>query len=183
MNYEIITERLVLRPPCMDDVIRLYHLMSDSRLTHFLTWEPHANIETTKVVISSLLDSQLHDKGYHWCILHNNLIIGLASLIDVRRKIRTWTLNRAELSYWIGSRYQGNGFATESSKGIIDFGFNKLGLHKIIVGHALENVESKSICNNLNFIQFAIEHDGYQKNNLWHDLIWYELIKSKDEVD
>jgi ribosomal-protein-alanine N-acetyltransferase len=181
INYDIITERLVLRQPNVDDVSQLFQLMSDPLLTRFLTWEPHTSIETTTAVVKSLLESQLLDKGYHWCILYNELIIGLVSLIDVRRKVRTWTLNRAELSYWIGTKYQGNGYASESSRKIIEFGFNQLALHKIIVAHAAENIESARICKKLNFLQYAHEHDGFRKNNLWHDLIWYELIVNRNE--
>ena len=98
-------------------------------------------------------------------------------MIDVRRKIRAWTLNRAELSYWIGTEYHGKGYATEASKAIIGFGFKNLNLHKIIVAHAFENVESQSICGKLKFTRYAHEHDAFQKNNRWYDLIWYELIK------
>jgi len=176
MKFEIKTERLVLRQPCIVDADRLFHLMSDAGLTHFLTWEPHKTVETTIGVVQSLIDSQNNDRGFHWCVCLNDKIIGLVSLIDIKRKIRTWTLNRAELSYWIGTNYQGKGYATEASRGVIDFGFINLNLHKIIVAHAGENIGSKNICRKLNFTQYALEHDGFQKNNLWHDLIWYELI-------
>ena len=151
--------------------------MSDEKLTKFLTWEPHKSIETTKSVIQSLNESQQNDKGYHWIVWSGNKIIGLVSLIDVRRKIRSWTLNRAELSYWIGTEFQGKGYATEASSAIMEFGFKQLNLHKIIVAHALKNVESQSICKKLNFIKYAHEHDAFQKDSVWHDLIWYELIK------
>jgi ribosomal-protein-alanine N-acetyltransferase len=176
MNYQITTERLLLRPPNLDDLNQLNQLMSDQNLTEFLTWEPHQNIDTTKAVIQSLIDAQQNDKGYHWCVCLNNVVIGLASLIDVKRKIRTWTLNRAELSYWVGIKYQGKGYATEASRKIIEFGFKNLDLHKIIVAHAAENTQSKSICLKLNFTQYAHEHDAFQKNKKWYDLIWYELI-------
>lgn len=183
MNYDIRTERLFLRQPCMDDANDLNQLMSDAKLTKFLTWEPHKSIDTTKIVVQSLIDAQNSDKGYHWCILFKDEIIGLVSLIDVRRTIRTWTINRAELSYWIGSIYKGNGYATEASKNVIDFGFSYLNLHKIIVAHAAENIESKRICKKLNFSQYAFEKDAFQKNNTWHNLVWYEIIMNKDEMD
>ncbi len=177
MDLIIKTNRLLLRPPSIDNVDELYHLMSDTKLTRFLTWESHTTLETTRTVVQSLIDAQKQDKGYHWCVCIDNEIIGLVSLIDVRRKIRTWTFNRAELSYWIGSQYQGKGYATEASRAVLEFGLNNLNLHKIIVAHAAENIESKSICRKLNFIQYAHEHDAFQKNDHWHDLIWYELIK------
>lgn len=179
MNYEIKTERLLLHPPCIDDVSELFQLMSDEKLTRFLTWEPHASMDTTKVVVQSLIESTQNDKGYHWCVWLDDKIIGLVSLIDVRRKIRTWTIYRAELSYWIGTEFQGKGYASEASGAIIEFGFNHLNLHKIIVAHALENIESQSICKKLSFIKYAHEHDAFQKDDVWHDLIWYELIKQQ----
>jgi ribosomal-protein-alanine N-acetyltransferase len=176
MNFDINSERLFLRQPEPEDVNELFLLMSDSGLTRFLTWEPHTNIETTKAVIQNLIEAQKNEKGYHWCILFNNNIIGLVSLIDVRRKIRTWTLNRAELSYWIGTRYKGKGYATEASRAVTEFGLLNLGLHKIIVAHASANIESEKICRKLGFHKYAHEHDAFQKNEEWHDLIWYELI-------
>lgn len=180
MNFEIKTERLFLRQLCLEDSDELFILMSDSKITKYLTWEAHNNIETTISLLQNLIESQKNDKGYHWCILLNRGIIGLVSLIDVRRQIRSWTLNRAELSYWIGSLYQGKGYATEASKNVIDFGFKNLKLHKIIVAHAAENIESKRICTKLNFSQYAFEHDAFQKCNLWHDLVWYEIIKQQE---
>lgn len=179
MNFEINTERLVLRPPSRDDVDRLFLLMSDNIVTQFLSWEAHSNIDTTKGLILSLIEAQRNDKGYHWCVWLDNEIIGLVSLIDVKRQIRTWTFNRAELSYWIGSNYQRKGYATEGCRSIIEYGFSRLDLHKIIVAHVTENIESQKICNKLSFTKYAYEHDAFQKNNKWHDLIWYELIKQK----
>lgn len=179
MNFNLKTERLSLRSPCIEDVNVLYRLMSDSNITRFLTWEPHTSIETTKALIQNLIDAQHNDKGYHWCVCLKDEIIGLLSLIDVKRKIRTWTLNRAELSYWIGTHYQGKGYATEACISIIEFGSYRLNLHKIIVAHTAENLESQSICRKLKFTKYAYEHDAFQKNDHWYDLIWYELIKKQ----
>ena len=176
MNYIIQTERLVLRPPTLSDEERLFELMSNPKLTTYLTWEAHTKIETTKTVIQGLKTTQEDDKGYHWCVCLNNKIIGIVSLIDVRRKIRTWALNRSELSYWIAPENQGKGYATEAAKAAIDFGFKNLNFHKIIVAHAGENIESKRICDKLGFVQYAHEHDAFKKSEKWYDLIWYELI-------
>ncbi len=179
LNYTIITERLTLKTPQTNDAEDLFTLMSDSKLTRFLAWEAHKNSETTLTLLTNLISAQENDKGYHWCIWLENKIIGLLSLIDVRRTLRSWTINRAELSYWISNDFQGKGFATEASKAVLDFGFEQLNLHKIIIAHALENTESGSICKKLGFKQYAHEHDAFQKNNKWHDLIWYELIKDR----
>lgn len=175
-QYEIESERLILRPPSVTDVGRLFELMSED-ITEFLSWEPHRDPSTTLAVVESLIEAQKNERGYHWCICLNDYIIGLVSLIDVKRKIRTWTLDRSELSYWIGKDYQGKGYVTEACRKIIDFGFNNLNLHKIIVAHAAQNDRSESVCKKLNFVKYSHEHDAFKKQNQWHDLIWYELIK------
>lgn len=182
MDSIIYTDRLTLKQPCLNDVKELFGLMKDESLTRFLTWEPHSDKKTTETVVRSLIESQINDKAYHWCIWLNDKIIGLVSLIDIRRKIRTWTINRAELSYWIGADFQGKGYATEASSAVLDFGLNRLNLHKVIIAHSKENNQSKSICNKLGFIQYAHEHDAFKKKEQWHDLIWYELIKNKHEI-
>jgi ribosomal-protein-alanine N-acetyltransferase len=38
---------------------------------------------------------------------------------------------RAELGYWIGVPYWGQGFATEAARAVVEFGFTTLGLHRI----------------------------------------------------
>lgn len=178
MSFNIKSERLFLRPPLLSDENALFELMSEKNLTKFLTWEPHEKIETTRLVIQNLINSQKNNNAYHWCICYDSKIIGLVSLIDVRRDIRTWIINRAELSYWIGSNYQGKGFATEASKAIVEYGFKSLDFHKIIIAHTIENTESQRICNKLGFIKYAHEHDAFFKNNKWYDLMWYELINN-----
>lgn len=93
MNYELKTERLILTPPKIEDFHVLFKLMKDKVTTTFLTWKPHKNLSETKRLVENLINAQHNDKGYHWCVKFSGEIIGLVSLIDVRRKIRTWTIN------------------------------------------------------------------------------------------
>ena len=177
MNFEINTERLSLLPPTLKDKNALFELMSQHVDTTYLSWEPHDKIETTHLLVNNLIEAQNQNRGFHWCIHLSDQIIGIVSLIDVKRQIRTWTINRAELSYWIAKPFTGKGYATEASKAVIDFGFDKLLLHKIIIAHAENNIESQRICEKLGFKKYAHEHDAFLKNDKWYDLVWYELMK------
>jgi ribosomal-protein-alanine N-acetyltransferase len=176
MNYNLETKRLILKQPEIKDVATLFDLMSNYVDTTYLSWEPHRSIETTENLVANLIEAQKQDKGYHWCIYHENKIVGIVSLIDVKRQLRSWVLNRAELSYWIAKPHTGNGFATEAAQAVLNFGFNQLSIHKIIIAHTLENIESQRICQKLGFTKYALEHDAYMKNQKWYDLVWYELI-------
>ena len=180
MNFIIHTQRLFLKQPEIEDADILFDLMSKHVDTTYLSWEPHSNIETTENVITNLIDAQKHNRGYHWCIYHENKIIGIVSLIDIKKQLRAWILDRAELSYWVAKPYTGNGFATEAAQAVLNFGFTHLLFHKIIIAHATENIESKKICEKLGFIKYALEHEAFMKADKWHDLIWYEIFKLKN---
>ena len=179
MNFEIITDRLFLRPPKLSDAPELFQHMSNVELTTFLSWQAHTSVEATIAVVKSLQEGQQEGRGYHWCVCLDEKIIGLVSLIDVKRIIRTWTLNRAEISYWIAPAYQRRGFATEAARAVVSFGFEQLDFHKIIIAHAERNVESQRICDKLGFKQYAHERDAFQKNGIWNDLYWYDRLKKK----
>lgn len=178
MNLEIKTDRLELRPPSIQNTLELHKLMKNSVDTTFLSWDPHSSLNETDTLLDSLINSIKLDNSYHWVIFYNAKIVGFISLIDVKRVLRTWTINRAELSYWISNDFIGNGFATEAAFSVVDFGFNSLLLNKIIIAHAKENIQSQKICEKLNFIKYAYESYAFKKNQKWHDLIWYERLKT-----
>mgnify|MGYP003322775252 CR=1 FL=1 len=49
----IETRRLTIRPFVIEDAVSMYHnWASDSRVTKYLTWNPHSNIEETKNIIT-----------------------------------------------------------------------------------------------------------------------------------
>lgn len=54
-------------------------------------------------------------------------IISLEPQTDVYR-------NSAELGYWVGEPFWGNGIATQAVKLITEYGFVQLGLHRIFAG-------------------------------------------------
>jgi ribosomal-protein-alanine N-acetyltransferase len=174
--YQIKTQRLQLRALASGDVEDLWPLVSDCRLTAFLAWEPHRSICETESMVQSLTEAQRSGLGFHWAVAQLDRVIGLVSLIDVRRTHRTWTLNRAELAYWIGPTYQGQGYATEAAAAVVDFGFSHLHLHKIRVYHAADNPASGRTVEKLRFRFVGEEEDAFCKDGAWHHLHHYELL-------
>lgn len=178
-DYRLQTQRLQLRALANGDAPGLYPLVSDSRLTPFLAWEPHRSIEETQNMVAALVVAQQEDRGFHWVVIHNGQIVGLVSLIDIRWQHRCWTLNRAELAYWIGLPYQGHGYATEAAAAITAFGFAKLQLHKIRVYHAADNPASGRTIEKLGFRFVGEEKEAFQKAGIWHHLCHFELLNSE----
>lgn len=174
--FQINTPRLTLRPPIEGDATELFPLVSDARLTPFLAWAPHGGIEETREMLNSLIQSQRSGAGYHWIVSASARVVGLVSLIDVKRSHRTWTLDRAELAYWIGCPFQGLGYATEAAQAVVKYGLKELNLHKIRVYHASGNPASGRTIEKLGFRYVGEEMDAFCKENTWHSLRHFELL-------
>jgi RimJ/RimL family protein N-acetyltransferase len=127
-------------------------------------------------MVAALIEAQRTGKGFHWIASHADEVVGLISLIDVRREHRRWTLNRAELAYWIGLPFQGQGYATEAAAAVMEFGFEKLHLHKIRVYHAADNPASGRTIAKLGFRFVGEERDAFLKEGVWHDLRHFEML-------
>lgn len=174
--YALQTQRLRLDALSEGDEAGLWPLVSDSRLTPFLAWEPHRSIKETEAMVTALVEAHREGRGFHWAVSHDQQIIGLVSLIDVRRRHRSWTLNRAELAYWIGLPYQGRGYATEAAAAVAEFGFGALHLHKIRIYHAADNPASGRTIDKLGFRFVGEEREAFQKDGVWHHLRHFELL-------
>jgi [ribosomal protein S5]-alanine N-acetyltransferase len=178
-GYRLQSERLILRAVAETDAAGFWPMVSDPNLPAFLAWEAHRSIDETSGMLAGLIDAQKAGNGFHWAIVHEDRIVGLVSLIDVKRRHRSWTLNRAELAYWIGVPFQRQGFATDAAVAVIGFGFAALGLHKIRVYHAADNPASGRTIAKLGFRFVGEEREAFQKNGQWHHLRHYELLKSE----
>lgn len=177
--FSLHTPRLLLRALEHGDANGLWPLVSDARLTTFLAWEPHRAEGETAELVANLMTAQQEGKGFHWIVIHAGEIVGLVSLIDVQRQHRSWTLDRAELAYWIGPCYQGRGFATEAAAAVAEFGFKDLHLNKIRVYHAADNPASGKTISKLGFRLVGEEREAFQKNGHWHHLHHFELLASE----
>jgi ribosomal-protein-alanine N-acetyltransferase len=176
VGYEIRTDRLTLSASGEFDAEGLFPMMSDPRLTTYLAWEPHYSIEDTREVLRALAAAQRNGTGFHWTVKSGEQPVGIVSLIDVRRRHRSWTINRAELAYWIGIPFQGHGFATEAASAVLGFAFGSLGFHKLFVYHAATNFSSSKTVEKLRFRSVGVEKEAFFKLNAWHDLKHYELL-------
>jgi len=178
MENELIlrTARLELVPAAKEHAAALFPLMSDDRVTAFLTWDPHSDEAETARVLEGLASAQARDAGYHWTIFQNGTAVGIVSLIDVQRTHRSWTLQRAEIAYWITPQRQGEGLATEATQAVATCAFERLGLQRLRISHTSANPASGRIPQKLGFRFVGTERRFFKKNDRWHDMNHYELL-------
>ena len=115
---EIQSKRLILRKVTEKDTESLYNNWdSDIEMHKYVGYELHTNIEDTRKLISKWI-SEYRTGRLTWVIEIKdvNEIIGVvsASNNELDKKI-------AEVGFSIGTKYQGNGYATEALKEIIKY--------------------------------------------------------------
>jgi ribosomal-protein-alanine N-acetyltransferase len=59
--------------------------------------------------------------------------------------------NAAELGYWIGRPYWGQGYATEAASTLMRYGFTKAGVRRFTCSHFLDNQASARVAAKLGF--------------------------------
>jgi RimJ/RimL family protein N-acetyltransferase len=95
----------------------------------------------------------------------DRLIGGIGLRVDEQHQ-------HAELGYWLGVPYWGQGYATEASLEMIRYGFETLGLHRIFASHFKQNPASGRVLKKL-----GMRYEGCQREHLrkWDQFIDSEL--------
>ena len=88
----------------------------------------------------------------------------------------------AELGYWLGVEYWGEGYATEAAREMLRYGFEELGLHRIFASHFKHNPTSGRI-----LVKLGMRYEGCQREHLrkWDQFVdseLYGLLRQEWEV-
>jgi [ribosomal protein S5]-alanine N-acetyltransferase len=85
---------------------------------------------------------------------------------------------RAELGYWIGRPYWGNGYCTEAGKAILEYGFQALNLNRIHAYHFKRNPASGRVMQKLGMKHEGTSPQHIMKWGVFEDVELYGIIRS-----
>jgi len=88
---------------------------------------------------------------------------------------------RAELGYWIGKPWWGEGYATEAAQATIDYGFRKLGLGRIYAQVFSRNPSSARVLEKTGMIPEGYLRRHYSKWGEFVDIEYYGLLREEHE--
>lgn len=87
----------------------------------------------------------------------------------------------AEIGYWLSEDKTGKGIATRACKRLIRYGFEKLNFNRIVIQVEKENIPSQKIPQRLGFTQEGIARQALYRNESFHDLFVFSLLKEEWE--
>lgn len=176
-KVEILTERTRLRLIEWSDLDSIHKLHTAPETDEFNTLGIPNNIEETKNIIESWMAKNKLTKIKHYTFVIENRsdkeFIGLFGL-----KLGNEKYNRGEVWYKIHSDHWKKGYATETLKAIINFGFKTLKLHRIEAGCAVDNIGSIKVLERAGMIREGRGRQVLPLKSGWSDNFEYSILES-----
>jgi RimJ/RimL family protein N-acetyltransferase len=158
----IETERLVLRQFTMDDLDELVELRADPEVMRYIGDQSRDRVAQRLGYYISHYKS--HQLGM-WAVIHKGAgaMIGWCGLIFLDET------PEVEVGYGVARDYWGQGLMTEAARASLRYGFEKIGLERIVAVAMPENLASRRIMEKLGM--------RYEKNvhHYGHELVYYAL--------
>ena len=180
----IDTPRLTLRPLATSDVDAIWPLARDPELSRNLSWEPHVDREETAAFIAGKIGELAAGTSATWAIVPRagdraGQLSGVVSLDAIRWQFRAWRMDRAALGYWLAPALWNQGLMSEAALAATRWGFETLGLHKIVVSCVDGNVGSQRVIEKIGFRFLALYLEDFYRHGRWHDHRFYELTAAE----
>ena len=166
----IDTPRLHLRPWSDADAPALFELARDPRIGMLCGWKPYEHIDDAHEALSTFLAAP---DSYAVTLASTGELVGSIAL---RIDADTTDDTVADIGYWIGAPYWGNGYATEAGRAIIDRA-QELGVKTIILKYFDGNDASRRVSEKLGFAWRSREE------NVEYPLIGKRLTVHRTELE
>lgn len=167
---------------CLETPRCLLGCVSDDDLDHVWTatrypgfndgmrWNPPKVKSEISAWTQRNLATWLNNREYVFTIRSrsDNSFIGRVAIR--REEESVWSIG-----FWVHPGRWGQGFATEASRAIIDFGFERLAAKKIVAAHALWNGASKRVMQKLGLKYVRDNSRGFKKDHEWVAEAEYEI--------
>ena len=140
----IETPRLRLRPWSSADATALFELARDPRIGMLCGWKPFERIDDAHEALSTVLAAP---DSYAVTLASTGELVGSIAL---RIDTDSPEASVADIGYWIGAPYWGNGYATEAGDAIIDRA-RELGVKTIVLKYFDGNGPSRRVSEKLGF--------------------------------
>ncbi|WP_035783917.1 GNAT family N-acetyltransferase [Butyrivibrio sp. MC2021] len=143
MKTVLETERLILRGWEDEDAASLFKYASDREVGPAAGWLPHRDEGYSRAVIRTIFAK---DEVYAICLKdYDEEPIGSIGLTLEGSPERPLDRGCAELGFWVGRPFWGQGIAPEAVREMIRHGFEDLKLKKIYCGYFNGNNKSKRV--------------------------------------
>ena len=173
-RVELTTERLLLRPFEVGDVDDVLAYASDPELARFLDLpQPYTRDDAEEYVARRILDDWSNEAMF--AIVWERRVVGSIGLhINVRQET-------AEMGYALAREMWGRGIVPEAGRAVIDWGFQRLGLHKVFAESDVKNRQSWRVMEKLGMTREGVLRGRHKAREGHVDFGYYGILRKEWE--
>lgn len=170
MNAIIETERLYFRELLVTDEAGIFELDADPEVHQYLGKQQIVTIEQARKTIQFIRDQYISNGVGRLAIIEKetNSFVGWGGFKLITEPVNGHK-DYHDLGYRFIKKYWGKGYATESTKAVIEYGLNILKLQEIFAIADEGNLASKKVLEKCGFVYKS----SFDYENTPHD--WFEL--------
>jgi ribosomal-protein-serine acetyltransferase len=171
-----IDDELELALPCESNVEKAFAVVMEN-YDHLHEWMPWVNesfsIESVKDFYKmSLLKFANNEDEIALNIVFEREIVGGIGFHEIN-----WRDKSAEIGYWLSKDATGKGLITKSVGKLIDYGFDEMKLHRIVIKCVPENSKSCAVAERLGFTKEGTEREAGWLHTRFVDHIVYSMLE------
>jgi RimJ/RimL family protein N-acetyltransferase len=173
---ELNSQRLLLRPLQLQDAEALHHLYADEQTMAYWSSAPVHSLEESLASVQADLDWVAAGQAAVWAVLLRDTaaVVGKFVLFNHHQQNQ-----RAELGFVLKRQYWRQGLMTEACTSVIDFSFNRLGLHRLEADADENNAGSIALLEKLGFQREGFCPERWRVNGQWQNSLLFGLLKQQ----
>lgn len=152
------TDRLILRPWQDSDAESLYEYAKNPKIGPVAGWPVHTSVENSRQIIRDFLSGE---ETYAVTLQGEDVAIGSVGIKFGEQSNLNIDVGEAEVGYWIGEPFWGQGLIPEAVRELVRHAFEDLNMATLWCGYFDGNEQSKRVCEKCGF-QF--HHTEYDKD-------------------
>ncbi len=153
---ELHTKRLILRPWDLSDAEDLYQYAKNPAVGPVAGWPVHTSVENSREIIKTVLSVE---ETFAVCLKKDRKAIGSIGLMLGKNSHLNLPDQEAEIGYWIGEPFWGQGLIPEACLALIRRAFEELKLKKLWCGYFDGNEKSKRVQEKCGFVYHHTRKD------------------------
>ncbi len=176
-NVLLTTDRLALRELVESDWQAVHEYASDPEVCRFMIWGPNTAEQTRSFIVRMVeLQQERPRASFELAVAlrDDGRLIGACGI-----RVRPPEKRQGDIGYVLNSSYWGKGYATEAARTLLKFGFEELGLRRIIATCDTENIASARVLEKAGMRREARFREEVWLRDHWRDTYQYAILEGE----
>ena len=174
-SADVETDRLLLRKFAYEDAgSMLNNWVADDSVQHMYGEPSYKTIDAVYSLLDKYIGGYNDDHYFRWAVIEKESgeCIGQIAyfLVDKNNHF-------GEIEYCIGKAFQGRGYASEATRAVIDYGFDRIGFHKVQICVRPSNISSRRVIEKCGFEYEGSLRDYFYMDGKYEDRMYFSRIR------